>query len=350
MHGWYNDCTGPSHRSSSRYCRLTTIRVSGRVGLDDNLEVDHTGMVESGYHAAGFLECLRMTSSLPRATDRHSASNRIRVRCSKILSATASIAFALASFSALAQVASHQPSEANGGGPAHTWLSDAKSYAAAPLRWRGRQWLHFGGVIAAIGVAYEYDDKTREHFFDGEGLDTASSGTHDGRDALPAAIALGGTWLAAALMHDDDGRREARAMIEAATLSSAAGIIMKQAFGRERPNVTTDRGSWRSGGDSFPSLHVTAAFAIGSVLAESGNDRYRWLRRILGYGIATGTAYARLEHGAHWLSDTVAGAALGIATAHFVMHKDTDRNRRAAISLAPTDGGLMLTYSVYAKP
>src|SRR5262245_58317247 len=110
-------------------------------------------------------------------------------------------------------------------------------------------------------------------------------------------------------------------MIEAAAFSSVAAEVLKHAAGRERPFESGDPDQWRAGGDSFPSLHTTAAFAIGAVLAESGNDRYRWLRRVLGYGVGAATAYKRLDHDAHWLSDTVAGGALGVATARFVMKR-----------------------------
>ena len=116
-------------------------------------------------------------------------------------------------------------------------------------------------------------------------------------------------------------------MLEAAAFGGAAAYALKELAGRERPYVTADSGDWGGDGESFPSVHTTAAFAIGTVLAESGNDRHRWLRRVLGYGLAVGTAYARMDHDAHWLSDTVAGAGLGIATARFVI---AARPRRAA--------------------
>ena len=71
-------------------------------------------------------------------------------------------------------------------------------------------------------------------------------------------------------------------------------------------------------------MHASAAFAIGTVFAESGGEEHRWLRRTLGYGIAGATAYARLNDNVHWFSDVVAGAAIGISTAHFVMNRDEE--------------------------
>ena len=134
-------------------------------------------------------------------------------------------------------------------------------------------------------------------------------------------------------------------MVEAAGLSTVSTSMLKLAFGRERPNVTASVDSWFQGGESFPSGHTTFAFAVGTVLAESGNDDYRWLRRTLGYGIGAATAYLRVRDNVHWLSDTVAGAALGISTADFVMKRREHRERRVSLQVLPTDGGIMLSLS-----
>lgn len=221
---------------------------------------------------------------------------------------------------------------------------DIKAYVLAPLRAERPQWVRFGAAVGAIVFAYQFDDDVREHFESPLMPAGEEPDTRDGDDALPAALALGGTWLAATLMDDDDGRREAGAMLEAAALSSAAAFALKEMSSRPRPFATLDRNGFGEDGDAFPSVHTTAAFAIGTILAESGNDRHRWLRRVLGYGLAAGTAYARLDHDAHWLSDTVAGAALGIATARFVQKRRAGEDALAAISVLPSRDGLVLAY------
>jgi len=224
-------------------------------------------------------------------------------------------------------------------------FEDIGAYAVAPLHWDRGDWLYLGGAIVAIGAAHHYDEQVRTHFTAGSTAALNGKASHDLSDAIPAAAAVAGTWLYAMLIDDDAGRTETWSMLEAAGLSSATGLILKYATGRERPNETTDPNRWREGSDSFPSIHVTAAFAIGTVLAESGNDRYRWVRRVLGYGMATATGYERLRHNNHWLSDTVGGAALGMATAHFVMNREDRNDERAAVMVVPLDGGAMLTYS-----
>ena len=228
--------------------------------------------------------------------------------------------------------------------------SDVKAYVTAPLHARRAQWVRFGAVLGGIGAAYHYDADVRAHFQSGASLPSAPPDTHDSRDAVPAALAVGGTFLAAVLLDSDDGRREAGSMVEAAAFSSAAAYVLKQAAGRERPFVTGDPGNWGTSDDSFPSTHTAAAFAIGTVLAESGDDRYRWVRRVLGYGIAGRTAYARIDHDAHWFSDTVAGAGLGIATARFVMKRRNRTNEAARFEIRPSEAGIQLRYTVALRP
>ncbi len=219
-------------------------------------------------------------------------------------------------------------------------LAPVKAYATAPLRWGEADWLWFGGSLAAIGLAHQFDGDVRKHFT-ANSRSPLSSNTHDLQDALPAAAMLVGTWGYANLIDDHWGRREAGTMFESALLSVGTAYILKFAAGRQRPDQTTDPSHWAAGGSSFPSVHTTAAFAIGTVLAESGNDQYRWLRRVLGYGAAGFTVYERLNHNAHWLSDTVAGAALGTATARFAMNRSDGTKQEANITVSPLYHGLM---------
>ena len=226
------------------------------------------------------------------------------------------------------------------------FTDDLKCYFTAPARWDGADWIYVGGVVAAVGLAHHYDEDVRNHFVSDPAIAQAEADSHDKDDALPAAGVLAGTWLYAMATRDRDGRSESWQMLEAAGLSTATSYVLRYAAGRERPDVTSDPDQWRTGGNSFPSNHATVAFAIGTVLAESGNDRYRWVRRLLGYGMAAYTGYARLDHNAHWLSDTVAGAALGMSTAQFVLNRHNGPTRMGQIEWVPLDHGGILTYSV----
>ena len=224
-------------------------------------------------------------------------------------------------------------------------LQDTKLYFSAPLRWDEEDWLDFGGSLAAIGAAHAFDARVREHFATGSKGDlNGGKDPHSLRDAAAAIALIAGTGAFAAITRNTSGYEETVSLLEAGVFSGVTAEALGYAAGRERPDATTSPNRWRQGSDSFPSVHTSAAFAIGVVFAESGDDDYRWVRRIIGYGAAGGIAYARLEENAHWLSDTVAGAALGIATARFVLNRE-DTKDHATVEFQPTKNGWMLSYS-----
>ena len=227
-----------------------------------------------------------------------------------------------------------------------TTLEDTKLYFTSPLRWDEEDWLYFGGALVAIGAAHSFDARVRDHFATGsKAVLNGGEDKNSWRDAAPTLAIVAGTGLYASFIDDRDGYRETWALIEAGAFSGATAEVLGYATGRERPDATTSPNEWGKGGDSFPSLHTTVAFAVGTVFAESGNDEYRWLRRIIGYGVAGATAYVRVDDNVHWLSDSVAGAALGIATAKFVLNRQ-DAPSRGTVQFQPVKGGWMVSYSV----
>lgn len=62
---------------------------------------------------------------------------------------------------------------------------------------------------------------------------------------------------------------------------------------------------------SFPSGHTGAAFMAAEYLAQEYGEKSAWYS-VAGYTIATATGVLRLYGRAHWFSDCVAGAGLGI--------------------------------------
>ncbi|HZT05210.1 MAG TPA: phosphatase PAP2 family protein [Steroidobacteraceae bacterium] len=227
-------------------------------------------------------------------------------------------------------------------------LEDAEAYYTAPLHWNGRDWALFGGALAAVAVSHHYDTQARNHYVAGSSSPLGPQKSDELKDIAPTAALLLGTWGYASLIGSRAGESETWNMVESGGLSMVSAYALKYMIRRPGPNETTDANHWFGGGRAFPSEHTTAAFAVGTVLAESGNPEFRWLRRTIGYGLGFGTAYLRMKHNQHWLSDTIAGAALGAATAHFVMNRSSQREDdedSSAFSLVPTDGGVMLAYT-----
>jgi membrane-associated phospholipid phosphatase len=224
-------------------------------------------------------------------------------------------------------------------------FADIGAYFTAPLHWSTGEWEIFAGVLASIGAAHHFDSQVRSHFVNGLSP-TQISDTKDFQDAIPTAAMFVGTLAYANLIDSRSGRLETWTMFEAAVLSGVTTYALKYAVDREGPYQTNDPNAFHRSGSSgsFPSVHATAAFAVGTVLAESGSDDYRWMRRFIGYGLGLATDYERLKHNAHWLSDVVAGSALGAASASFSMNRVYHVDADTGFMLVPVSGGVMLTY------
>lgn len=86
-------------------------------------------------------------------------------------------------------------------------------------------------------------------------------------------------------------------------------------FGLKRVGIETRPDS--SDNHSFPSGHTAEAFVSAEFLHLEYRGRIHWSMIALGYGVGVGTAYLRMAHNKHWLSDVVAGAGVGIASTRF---------------------------------
>jgi hypothetical protein len=225
--------------------------------------------------------------------------------------------------------------------PLSVYVGDFKEYMTSPAHWTGREWMLLGGVLAATSVAYQYDYDVREHFVP----EPQPSDYHDVEDFIPVAMMVGGNWLAANIGANDERLGETRTMIRASVLSQTSTLVFKLGLGRERPDEGVERDDWWSGGRSMPSGHTALAFAVGTVYAESGTPKHRWVRRVLGYGLGIGMAYLRVENDSHWFSDTIPGAAIGITSARFAMNRANPSAGRTAVFAMPLEGGAMLSFS-----
>jgi membrane-associated phospholipid phosphatase len=222
------------------------------------------------------------------------------------------------------------------------YVRDFKGFMTAPAHWDKREWTALGTVLAATSLAYQYDYKVREHYVP----QPRPRDYHDVEDAIPIALVFGATWFAAKRTGSDARFTEATTMVRAAALAGSSSLVFKLGLGRARPGPGVERDGWYDAGRSMPSGHTAIAIAVGTVLAESGTPKRRWVRRVAGYGLGAGMAYLRVKHDAHWFSDTVPGAALGIAAGRYALAHDTNGSPRASFFVAPLDGGAMLSYSI----
>lgn len=122
-------------------------------------------------------------------------------------------------------------------------------------------------------------------------------------------------WLASARAgHGRAGRWRAGVLLLAPALAGGLAEVMKLVVRRQRPGAESaaylfrpyDVDLWSTRGLGMASSHTAVAFGAAAVLARCfPGTAPVW------YLLATGCAATRVLAGAHYLSDTVAAAALG---------------------------------------
>jgi membrane-associated phospholipid phosphatase len=157
---------------------------------------------------------------------------------------------------------------------------------------------------AASGISGRSDDRverwTRDH--------PAPSITKVGRiggDGWSMGGAAIGTWLLGEALDHSLLSHVGSDLIRVQVLNGVLTTTLKVTVNRSRP----------SGGDhSFPSGHTSATFASAGVLQQ----HFGWKAGIPAYAAAGFVGWTRVRDRAHWVSDVVFGAAVGLASARAV--------------------------------
>ncbi|HVI11187.1 MAG TPA: capsule assembly Wzi family protein [Candidatus Binatia bacterium] len=121
--------------------------------------------------------------------------------------------------------------------------------------------------------------------------------------------------------HNDHERETGFLSGEAAVDGLVMVEALKYAARRERPYVDNARGKFWHGGDSFPSEHAEAAWAIGSVIAHEYPNPFV---RFLSYGLATTVSATRVMAKQHFPSDALVGSAIGWLVGEYVYRQHHD--------------------------
>lgn len=225
------------------------------------------------------------------------------------------------------------------------YVDDLRDYVLSPLHWDEHDWILAGEAAAATAAAYSLDYRARNAF--APSAPAVKGDPHSARDNLPAAALVVGTLATGLFTDNPELRATSRDMTEAFVLASGSAFALKHVFGRTRPDATMDRSAFRSGGDSFPSGHTAAAFAVAQTFADSRPEG-EWTWRAAAYSLGALTAYIRVNDNMHWFSDTVAGAALGMATGRFVSNRNSQNGEHHPVRLGvrTIKGGALLSLKV----
>jgi len=198
-------------------------------------------------------------------------------------------------------------------------LEDQKAIWTAPLHIQraDSKWIVPGsiGLMALFTTDRITGDEIAE--FDRQ-VGASRAVSHAGSAYTLGAVA--GTFYLFGRQKNDARAREtgllsAEALVDSMVVSSALKGITQ----RVRPLTGHERSEFFDGGSSFPSGHSTQVWAVATVIASEYHDRRSV--QIAAFATATAVSVARFTEHKHYLSDVIAGSALGYAIGKYVYHK-----------------------------
>jgi len=201
------------------------------------------------------------------------------------------------------------------------YVQDSFALVRAPLHWRSDDWMKFGGVAVGVAGIMAFDDHLAAEAQERRSPATNRLSSWTTRfGAADVYVASGVLIVSGVVFQSRDVTSTGRDALEATFLSTLVVSGLKRIAGRQRPSQAGNRTVFEpgSGGASFPSGHATEAFTMASVVSAHAQG---WVIPTLAYTAASLVAYDRVNDREHFPSDVVAGAALGVAVGHFIVHR-----------------------------
>ncbi|HWN98894.1 MAG TPA: phosphatase PAP2 family protein [Blastocatellia bacterium] len=138
-----------------------------------------------------------------------------------------------------------------------------------------------------------------------------------------AAAGVSGAFYLVGRITDNPRARETGLLAGEALIDGAiVSTVIKAISQRPRPHSDSGRGDFLDGGNSFPSGHSMAVWAVATVIALEYR-KHRWVP-VTAYGIAALVSVSRFTGSHHFLSDVLVGSAIGFGTARYVYQSHHD--------------------------
>jgi hypothetical protein len=144
----------------------------------------------------------------------------------------------------------------------------------------------------------------------------------------------GGMALWSVISHDDHQRETGFLAGEAAADSLVVVYALKYATGRQRPYQDDANGHFFRGGDSFPSEHAAAAWAIAGIISH---EYPGLIPKIFAYSLATAVSVSKVQSRDHFASDVLVGAGIGWLVSRHVFNAHHDPELGGADWESPRD-------------
>jgi membrane-associated phospholipid phosphatase len=130
-------------------------------------------------------------------------------------------------------------------------------------------------------------------------------------------------YLTGRMRHDERAKETGLLAAEALINSTIVSQAIKGISQRQRPQVDHSSGEFFDGGSSFPSGHAINSWALATVIASEYGPRHPAVR-YASYGLATAISISRYTGRRHFLSDVLAGSAMGYGIGRYVYHQHHD--------------------------
>jgi membrane-associated phospholipid phosphatase len=130
-------------------------------------------------------------------------------------------------------------------------------------------------------------------------------------------------YLTGRLSHDERAKETGLLAAEALINSTIVSQALKGASQRQRPPVDNGSGEFFDGGSSFPSGHAINSWTLATVIAYEYGPRHPAVR-YASYALATAVSISRYTGRKHFLSDVLAGSAIGYGIGRYVYHQHHD--------------------------
>src|SRR6266550_3562342 len=208
----------------------------------------------------------------------------------------------------------------------HNILRDQKGIWTAPFHWQQSDAKWIAPLLLSTGALIITDRRTSGALVShGDNL----SRLRISKDIsyLGSAYATGGTaalfYIAGRLKHDERAKETGLLAAEAFLDSGIVVQALKVASQRQRPPVDNSSGEFFDGGSSFPSGHAISVWSVATVFAEEYGPRHPAVR-YGAYALATAVGISRYTGRKHFLSDVLAGSAMGYGIGRYVYHQHHD--------------------------
>ncbi len=234
-----------------------------------------------------------------------------------------------------------------------TFLKGAGHIFSAPVRWKGSDWVTFGGAVVGTAAVSGLDIDGRlfmqKHQTTGSStLATAAEQYGNGFNMI--AVSAGG--YIAGLALDERWLRETSFLAGSAILiAGTISTVSKVLIGRARPYTGDGHMTFKPFSftvedfASFPSGHTIVAFAFSGVLAE--RIKNTWASIGL-YGLAASCGVSRMYTDEHWVSDVVFGAIISIAVSRSLVRwfeSGEDSSSQSGLRIVPGAQSLILVWT-----